>query len=174
MTCDVGAHHIHMTDVDIGFFDSNARMNPPFRGQRDRDAIRLALADGTIDAICSDHTPVDDDEKLLPFGEATPGATGLELLLSLALKWNDDADGGKHPGRAIAKVTSDAARVAGLPCGQLAVGSVADVCIFDPAVRWTVEAKALASQGKHTPFLGYELRGQVSATIVAGQLAYAR
>ena len=174
VTCDVGAHHIHMTDVDIGFFDSNARMNPPFRGQRDRDAIRLALADGTIDAICSDHTPVDDDEKLLPFGEATPGATGLELLLSLALKWNDDADGGKHPGRAIAKVTADAARVAGLPCGQLAVGSVADVCIFDPAVRWVVEAKALASQGKHTPFLGYELRGQVSATIVAGQLAYAR
>ena len=90
------------------------------------------------------------------------------------MKWNDDADGGKHPGRAIAKVTADAARVAGLPCGQLAVGSVADVCIFDPAVRWTVEAKALASQGKHTPFLGYELRGQVTATIVAGQLAYAR
>ena len=174
VTCDVGAHHIHMTDVDIGFFDSNARMNPPFRGQRDRDAIRLALADGTIDAICSDHTPVDDDEKLLPFGEATPGATGLELLLSLALKWDDDADGGSQPARAIAKVTADAARVAGLPCGQLAVGSVADVCIFDPAVRWVVEAKALASQGKHTPFLGYELRGQVTATIVAGQIAFSR
>jgi dihydroorotase len=174
VTCDVGAHHIHMTDADIGFFDSNARMNPPFRSQRDRDAIRQALADGTIDAICSDHTPVDDDEKLLPFGEATPGATGLELLLSLALKWDDDTNGDKQPSRAIAKVTADAARVAGLPCGQLAVGSVADVCIFDPAVRWVVDARSLASQGKHTPFLGYELRGQVSATVVAGQLAFSR
>jgi dihydroorotase len=83
VTCDVGVHHLHMTDADIGFFDSNARLTPPLRSQRDRDAIRAGLLDGTIDAVCSDHTPVDDDEKLLPFGEASPGATGLELLLSL-------------------------------------------------------------------------------------------
>ncbi len=83
-----------MTDADIGFFDSNARLTPPLRSQRDRDAIRAGLLDGTIDAICSDHTPVDDDEKLLPFGEASPGATGLELLLSLALKWADEAAAG--------------------------------------------------------------------------------
>ena len=87
LTCDVGAHHVHLTDADIGFFDANARLTPPLRSQRDRDALRQGLLDGTIDAICSDHTPVDDDEKLLPFGEASPGATGLELLLSLALKW---------------------------------------------------------------------------------------
>ena len=86
----MGAHHVHLTDNDIGFFDSNARLSPPLRSQRDRDAIRAALIDGTIDAICSDHTPVDDDEKLLPFGEASPGATGLELLLSLSLKWADE------------------------------------------------------------------------------------
>jgi dihydroorotase len=176
VTCDVGAHHIHMTDADIGFFDSNARVTPPFRAQRDRDAIRQALADGTIDAICSDHTPVDDDEKLLPFGEASPGATGLELLLPLALKWAEDCGDGSSQSvaLAIAKVTADAARVAGLASGQLAVGSVADVCLFDPAARWTVEAKALASQGKHTPFLGYELNGQVTATIVAGHVAFMR
>ncbi|MQR01333.1 dihydroorotase [Glaciimonas soli] len=176
ITCDVGAHHIHMTEVDIGFFDSNARMTPPFRAQRDRDAIRQGLLDGTIDAICSDHTPVDDDEKLLPFGEATPGATGLELLLSLALKWADEnVDNSKHAlSRALAKVTTDAAQVAGLSAGQLAIGSVADVCVFDPAVRWKVDAKVLASQGKHTPFLGYELTGQVQATIVAGHIAYVR
>ncbi len=173
LSCDVGAHHIHMTDADIGFFDSNARMTPPLRSQRDRDAIRDALADGTIDAICSDHTPVDDDEKLLPFGEATPGATGLELLLALALKWADDS---RTPSinKAIGKITADAARVAGLDAGQLSVGSVADVCLFDPHKRWTVDAQALASQGKHTPFLGYELRGQVQVTIVAGKLAYER
>lgn len=176
ISCDVGAHHIHMTDVDIGFFDSNARMTPPFRSQRDRDAIRQALLDGTIDAICSDHTPVDDDEKLLPFGEATPGATGLELLLSLALKWAEECVSPVQQGlsRAVAKITTDAARVAGLPAGQLKVGSIADICIFDPAVRWRVEAKELASQGKHTPFLGYELSGRVKTTIVAGHIAFER
>lgn len=176
VTCDVGAHHVHLTDVDIGFFDSNARMTPPLRAQRDRDAIRRALLDGTIDAICSDHTPVDDDEKLLPFGEASPGATGLELLLPLALKWADEClDQAQQPlAKAVAKITSDAARVAGLACGNLAVGSDADVCIFDPRMRWRVEAKALASQGKHTPFLGYELEGQVKTTIVAGHIAFER
>jgi dihydroorotase len=182
VTCDVGAHHVHLTDGDIGFFDSNARVTPPFRSQRDRDAIRLGLLDGTVDALCSDHTPVDDDEKLLPFGEASPGATGLELLLSLALKWADDyaaeqhaATGSVRPiARAIAKITSDAARVAGIPAGTLAPGSIADVCVFDPAARWTVEASALASQGKHTPFLGYELGGVVHTTIVAGSVVYQR
>ena len=176
ITCDVGAHYLHLTDNDIGFFDSNARVSPPFRAQRDRDAICAGLADGVIDAICSDHTPVDDDEKLLPFGQASPGATGLELLLSLTLKWQ-----AQHEGRgtlslssALAKVTSDAARIVGLPCGQLAVGAVADVCLIDPAARWTVAADTLASQGKHTPFLGYELSGRVMATVVAGRLAYQR
>ena len=78
VTCDVGAHHVHMTDADIGYFDANARIDPPFRSQRDREAIRAGLYDGVIDAICSDHTPLDNDEKLLPFGEASPGATGIE------------------------------------------------------------------------------------------------
>jgi dihydroorotase len=176
VTCDVGVHHVHLTDMDIGYFDSNARVTPPFRAQRDRDAIRAALSDGTIDAICSDHTPVDDDEKLLPFGEASPGATGLELLLSLALKWVEENNTSPKAsiGQTIAKITCDAARIAGLSSGQLAAGSVADVCLFDPATRWTVEPKALASQGKHSPFLGYELSGQVKMTIVAGHIAFDR
>lgn len=173
VTCDVGVHHVHLTDMDIGFFDSNARVTPPFRSQRDRDAIRQALADGTIDAICSDHTPVDDDEKLLPFGEASPGATGLELLLPLTLKWIEESGDSKALSKAIAKITSEAARIAGLASGgNLSVGSVADVCIFDPAARWKVTASALASQGKHTPFLGYELAGQVKTTIVSGHIAF--
>jgi dihydroorotase len=176
VTCDVGAHYIHLTDADIGFFDSNARVAPPFRAQRDRDAIRQGLLDGTIDVICSDHTPVDDDEKLLPFGEASPGATGLELLLSLALKWADECvNKSQQPiAKAISKITADAARVIGLKSGQLSIGSVADVCIFDPETRWKVDAKALASQGKHTPFLGYEMAGQVKATIVSGHIAFER
>jgi dihydroorotase len=180
VTCDVGAHHVHMTDTDIGFFDSNARMTPPFRSQRDRDAIRLGLFDGTVDALCSDHTPVDDDEKLLPFGEASPGATGLELLLSLSLKWASDyaalqnTDGVRPLARALARITSEPARVAGLAAGTLSVGAVADVVVFDPEAHWTVHASALASQGKHTPFLGYNLAGQVRTTIVAGHIAFQR
>ena len=176
LTADVGVHHLHMTDADIGFFDSNARLTPPLRSQRDRDAIRAALVDGTVDAICSDHTPVDDDEKLLPFGEASPGATGLELLLALTLKWAQDQPHGA-PGAlalAISKITCEAARIAGLPAGTLGVGAAADVVLFDPAARWTVDGKALASQGKHTPFLGYELAGQVRATVVRGRVAYQR
>jgi len=157
VTCDVGVHHVHMTDADIGFFDPNARLMPPLRSQRDRDAIRAAILDGTVDAVCSDHTPVDDDEKLLPFAEASPGATGLELLLSLMLKWAADQHGaGDLLAQALAKVTSDAARTAGLAAGTLAVGADADVVLFDPDARWTVQASNLASQGKHTPFLGYE------------------
>ncbi|MFZ6872524.1 dihydroorotase [Undibacterium sp. Di27W] len=172
LTCDVGAHHVHLTDADIGYFDSNARLTPPLRSQRDRDAISAALKDGTIDAICSDHTPVDDDEKLLPFAEASPGATGLELLLSLALKWAEDSRGDVSLSLALSRISQHAAKVAGVPAGQIAVGQAADICIFDPATRWKVEAKALASQGKHTPFLGYELPGVVKATIVSGHIAF--
>jgi dihydroorotase len=177
VSCDVGAHHVHLTDADINFFDSNARVTPPFRSQRDREAIRSGLLDGTIDALCSDHTPVDDDEKLLPFGEASPGATGLELLLSLTLKWADDY-AGQHSkdalSLALSRVTSEAARIAGLDAGTLGVGKAADVVLFDPAARWEVNGAALASQGKHTPFLGYEMAGQVMATIVAGHVAFER
>jgi len=175
VSADVGVHHLHMTDADIGFFDSNARLTPPLRSQRDRDAIRAAVLDGTVDAVCSDHTPVDDDEKLLPFGEASPGATGLELLLSLTLKWAEDQqDADKALALALSRITSDAARIARLPAGTLGIGAAADVVLFDPNARWKVEGKTLASQGKHTPFLGYELAGQVKATIVRGRVAYQR
>src|SRR5690606_37040666 len=122
----------------------------------------------------SDHTPVDDDEKLLPFGEASPGATGLELLLPLMLKWADEAGDAQSLSTAIARITQNAAHVAGLPAGSLEVGAAADICIFDPEAVWKVEAKALASQGKHTPFLGYELSGRVCATLVDGRIAFER
>ena len=144
------------------------------RGQRDRDAIRAGLADGTIDAICSDHTPVDDDYKLLPFAEAEAGATGLELLLSLALKWSRDC---RQPlSLAIARVTSEPAKLLGTralaSCGQLGLGSQADLCLVDLDEEWMVSADTLLSQGKHTPFLGMELPGKVMTTIVGGLIAY--
>ncbi len=177
VSCDVSINSLHLTDQDIGYFDSRARVNPPLRQQRDRDALRAALADGSIDALVSDHTPVDADAKTLPFAEAEPGATGVELLLSLALKWG--AEQGVPLGRTLATVSAAPAAVLGsalgtlqASLGQLVEGGVADVCVFDPAARWTVSDDALRSQGKHTAFTGYELPGRVRWTLVGGHLAY--
>ncbi|MES2977685.1 MAG: dihydroorotase [Pseudomonadota bacterium] len=177
VTCDVSINSLHLTDNDIGFFDSRMRLDPPLRQQRDRDALSQGLVDGTIDALVSDHTPVDEDAKTLPFAEAEPGATGLELLLGLACKWNDETGCGMQ--RALAVLTSGPAHVLGASlgtlqasAGQLVRGGMADICIFDPAMRWTVEPGSLRSQGKHTPFSGYELPVRVRWTLVGGQVAY--
>lgn len=177
VTCDVSINSLHLTDVDMGYFDSRMRLNPPLRQQRDRDALRAGLADGTIDALVSDHTPVGEDEKTLPFAEAEPGATGLELLLSLMLKWGQAS--GLTLSQTLGVVTSRPAGVLGsalgplsASCGRLKLGGVADVCVFNPEAAWTVEPTALRSQGRHTPFGGYELPGRVQATVVGGQLAY--
>lgn len=177
LTCDVSINSLHLTDNDIGYFDSRMRLNPPLRQQADREALREGLADGTIDALVSDHTPVDEDAKMLPFAEAEPGATGVELLLSLALKWGQESGVGLT--RALGVLTSEPARVLGpalgtlqASAGQLVVGGVADVCVFDPQSDWTVQPEALRSQGKHTPFAGYELPARVRCTIVGGQIAY--
>ncbi|MEI2415211.1 dihydroorotase [Orrella sp. JC864] len=176
VTCDVSANHVHLTDVDIGYYDSNYRLEPPLRGQRDRDALRAALLDGTIDAICSDHTPVDDDGKLLPFAEAEAGATGLELLLSLTLKWAEEA--GLSYAQALARVTSAPAAIlaAGAPalppCGRLEAGAPADFCLVDLHARWTVGRESLLSQSCHTPFAGMDLPGRVRKTVVGGRIVW--
>jgi len=169
VTCDVAVHHLHLSERDIGYFDSNCRLEPPLRSERDRDALALGLEDGTIDCACSDHTPVDDDGKHLPFAEAEPGATGLELLLPLTLKWGESRKLGIA--KTLARITSDPARVLGVPSG-LAPGAPADIAIFDPAATLRVSAEALKSQGKHTPFAGYELQGRVRYTLVGGHLVY--
>ncbi|NRF66753.1 dihydroorotase [Aquincola sp. S2] len=181
LTADVSINSLHLTDVDIGYFNSAMRLTPPLRQGADRDALRAALADGTLDALVSDHTPVDEDAKHLPFAEAEPGATGLELLLSLALKWGDEA--GLALPATLARVTSEPVRVLGDALGSLASsagrlieGGVGDVCIFDPDQTWTVVPPSLRSQGRHTPFnfaaTGMALPGRVRATLVAGTVAF--
>ena len=181
ISADVSINSLHLTDVDIGYFNPAMRLTPPLRQGADRAALRAALADGTLDALVSDHTPVDEDAKNLPFGEAEPGATGLELLLSLALKWG--ADAGLPLPSTLARITCGPVRVLGdalgslaSSAGQLRTGGVADVCVFDPAAVWTVAPGGLVSQGKHTPFAfdatGFALPGRVRATLVAGTLAF--
>ena len=170
ITCDVAINHMHLSEMDIGFFDSNCHLVPPLRGLSDRDALRAGLMDGTIDAVCSDHTPVDEDAKLLPFGEAEVGATGLELLLPLTLKWALEM---KLPlSTAIAKITVEPAKILGIDAGHLSPATAADLCIFDPNQYWKVEPAALKSQGKNTPFLGMELQGRVKYTLVDGSIVY--
>jgi dihydroorotase len=177
VTADVSINSLHLTDADMGYFDSRARLTPVLRQQQDRDALRAGLADGTLDALVSDHTPVDADAKALPFAEAEPGATGLELLWSLALKWGQAE--GLDVSAVLARITSQPARVLGASLrdlqssvGQLRVGGVADVCVLSTEGHWPVSPPALRSQGKSTPFSGYELPGRVLATVVAGHLAF--
>jgi dihydroorotase len=180
VTADVSINSLHLSDHDIGYFDSRARVTPVLRQQRDRDALRAALADGTLDALVSDHTPIDNDGKALPFAEAESGATGLELLLSLSLKWAHDSKVSVL--RALDVLTAQPAKVLGKIAGQstslglLQVGSVADIVVFDPTVEWHVTPDALHSQGKHTPFAfdmtGMSLPARVKATLVAGRVAY--
>ena len=181
VTADVSVQSLHLTDVDIGYFNPAMRLTPPLRQDRDRTALRAALADGTIDALVSDHMPVRADEKHLPFAEALPGATAIELLLSLALKWA--AEDGLPLSRGLEVVTAAPVRVLGSAIGMLSAsagrlveGGVADVCIFEPQADWTVTPQALRSQGKHTPFAfehgGTCLPGRVRTTLVAGTVAF--
>lgn len=169
VSCDVDVHHLHLTENDIGFFNSQARFDPPLRAQSDRAALARAAATG-VAAICSDHTPVGADDKLLPFGEAKPGATGLELLLPLTLKWAEENRVALPT--ALARLTVDPAAILGIDAGHLGVGAPADVCIFDPQAHWQVTTESLVSKGKNTPFLGLELQGRVGLTLARGKVVF--
>lgn len=169
VSADVDIHHLHLSEMDIGYFNSHARFDPPLRAENDRAALRAAAAEGLV-AICSDHTPVDEDGKQLPFAEASPGASGLELLLPLTLKWATETQ--LPLSKALARITCDPAAILGIDAGSLAVGAAADICIFDPEETWHVTSENLRSQGKNTPFLGREMCGRVHATLVGGRLVH--
>ncbi len=170
ISCDVSANQLHLTEHDIGFFDSNCHVKPPLRTQRDKEALSAGLKDGTIDAICSDHTPVDEDAKLAPFAEAEIGATGLELLLALTLKWAHQEKVSLLD--AISLVSQSSAQILAIPAGNLSLNSDADICIFDANEYWKISPSSLKSQGKNTPFNGLELAGKVKTTLVHGQVVY--
>jgi dihydroorotase len=181
LSADVSINSLHLTDGDLGYFDTAMRLQPPLRSAADRDALRAGLADGTIDALVSDHNPVAKDAKNLPFAEAEPGATGLELLLSAALLWGQQS--GQTLAATLASITCSPVRVLGdalgslqASAGRLVEGGVADVCVFDPRATWFSTPAELKSQGRHTPFgadsLAISLPGRVRATLVAGTVAY--
>ena len=170
VTCDVASTHVHLSENDLISFDSHLHLVPPLRSVRDRDAIREALRDGTIDALCSDHTPVDEDKKQVPYGESDPGASGVELLLPLTLKWAREM--GVPLLQAIDLITRKPAQILGVAGGSLSVGGCADLCIFDEAAEWVVSPRTLASQGNNTPFLDHPMQGRVRYTLIDGHIDF--
>ena len=170
VTVDVCAHQLHLTDSDISGFNSYCHLKPPLRTKHDQLALRQGLADGTIDAICSDHTPVKQDDKRLPFAQSAIGAVGLELLLPLTLKWAQEDN--ISPSVALAKISCNSAQILQLPIPSLIAGAVADICVLDPHKQWVVDENQWLSCGKNSPFLGWTLQGKVRHTLVDGRICF--
>lgn len=170
VTVDVTAHHLHLTEHDIGFFNTQCHVLPPLRAQRDREALRRAVQSGAVAAICSDHQPHEPDAKLAPFADSEPGISGLETLLPLTLRLIDD--GLLSLSDAIGLLTYKPAAILGVDTGHLGVGATADICIFDPDLHWTLTREQMQSRGHNTPFIGWELRGRVIHTLVGGRVVY--
>lgn len=171
VTADATAHHLHLTERDIGEFNTQCHVLPPLRSTRDREGLRAAVKQGAIAAICSDHQPHEPDAKLAPFPDSAPGISGLETLLPLTLKLVDEALLSLN--EAIAVITCKPADILGVDVGHLGRGATADVCIFDPKSRWTFGEQDIQSRGHNTPFLGWELRGRVTHTLVGGRTVFA-
>ncbi len=170
VTADVAAHHLHLTENDIGFFNTQCHVIPPLRCESDRAQLRHAVKDGVISAICSDHQPHEPDAKLAPFSESEPGISGLETLLPLVLKLVDDKL--LTLSEAIATLTHRPARILGVDAGHLRPGASADVCIFDPALKWQFDRARMVSRGRNTPFHGWEFKGKVTHVLIGGEVVY--
>jgi dihydroorotase len=172
VSADVSAHHLTLTEADVEGFDSNCHVMPPLRTAADREALREGVRRGEISAICSDHQPHEADAKLNPFPATAPGISAVETLLPLTLRLVAEEE--VDLGTAIKRLTVGPAEILGLPVGRLDPGRNADVCIFDPEEAWTAATDILVSRGHNTPFLGWELRGRVSRTLLAGRLVFER
>lgn len=170
ITADVSAHHLHLTEIDVLDFDSMCHVRPPLRTQRDRDGLRHGLARATLAAICSDHQPHEPDAKLAPFSATATGISGLETLLPLSLRLVDD--GFMTLPDVIARLTCMPARILGIEAGTLGTGCTADICIFDQHQYWTLTSQNILSHGHNTPFMDWELKGQVTHTLYGGKLVY--
>jgi dihydroorotase len=170
VSADVSAHHLHLCEHDLGNYDSQSHVMPPFRSIRDREQLQQGLRDGIITAISSNHQPLDNDAKSGPFAETTPGISGLETLLPLTMKLVDDDEISLMT--AIACLTSQPAEILGIDAGQLKVGGQADICIINPQAQYECQPNLFASAGKNSPFSGWLFNNKVSQTLFQGSTVY--
>ncbi|MGH9436260.1 MAG: dihydroorotase [Terriglobia bacterium] len=173
VTCEVTPHHFTLTDDAVAVYGTAAKMNPPLRSERDREAILAALADGVIDAIATDHAPHSPRLKAQPLATAPFGVTGLETALGLAITQLVEP-GRISMARLIELLSARPARILKLAGGCLRVGAAADITLFDPARNWTYRASEGKSKSYNSPFEGWTLKGAVTATIVEGKIVYRR
>jgi dihydroorotase len=172
VTADVAAHQLFLTEVDVADFNPLCHVMPPLRSTRDQAALREGLADGTIDAICSDHQPHELDAKLAPFQQTAPGISALETLLPLSLRLVDE--GVLSLNQALQKVTAAPATIIHSDAGKITVGAPADLVLFNPDSLWELDVNKMHSDGRNTPFAGWSFNGAVERTLLAGQTVYTR
>ena len=170
VSADVAVPHLYLSEVDTVDFGADYHFIPPLRTQEDREGLRKGLLSGTVSALCSDHQPHEPDAKLAPFPATEPGASGVDSLLSLTLKLVDEDQ--NLLADAIARVTSGPAKILGMPYGDLAAGRAADLCIYAPDSNWRLDETSMNSQGKNTPFRGWEMPGRVRYTLRDGQIIF--
>ncbi len=173
VTCEVTPHHFSLTDEAVAEYGSNAKMNPPLRSARDLEAVLAGIADGTVDALATDHAPQAPEIKQKPIAEAPFGVIGLETALGLALTRL------VHPGKIslwhlISLLSANPARIIHQPLGRLRVGGAADITVFDPNLEWTYRVRDGRSKSRNSPFDGWKFKGAVTATMVAGKIVYRR
>ena len=170
VSASVSAHHLHISEADMPDFDPNYKVLPPFREESDKQALRQGICSGSISSVCSDHQSRGRDTKLAPFSEASTGVIGLQTLLSLTLRLSHEKLCSLS--EAIALLTINPAQEIGIDGGHLAVGQIADVCIFDPEAIWELSAETLYCRGESSPFIHQKLRGKVSHTLIEGKVVY--
>jgi len=170
VTADISAHQLHLTEQDISSYNSACHVIPPLRTQRDQEALRDAVVNNTIDAICSDHQPHNIDAKQAPFASTEAGISALETLLPLCLRLSQQTE--LDVSDMISKITNSPAKILGINSGTLSVGADADICIFDEDEDWQLTDDSIHSHGKNTPFLGWNFQGKVKHTIVSGNLLF--
>ncbi len=172
VTADVSAHHLHLSEHDLGNYDALSHVLPPFRSIRDREQLQQGVRDGVISAISSHHQPLDIDDKLGPFAETKPGISGLETLLPLTMKLVEDDEVNLHT--ALAALSCNPADILGIDSGQIKVGAVADICLIDPDSEYECRPLNFISAGKNSPFEGWLFNHQVSHTLFHGRLVHER
>lgn len=172
VSADVAAHQLFLSEMDVSGFNNLCHVEPPLRSHEDREALREAVRQGVVSAICSDHQPHEADAKINPFPLTEPGISALETLLPLGLRLVEERL--LEASQMIERLSAAPARILGVEGGTLAIGARADLCVVDPDAIWELTPSQLLSAGKHTPFGGWEFRGRVTHTVVGGGLAFPR